>query len=85
MRLPTNNNNQRVKKLIYHFNNWGFNYPLFLYIYKMLKNLKDGEKFPADFWNYNINPITGYYIQPQLRKEHNDRTAKKYAKPPQGI
>ena len=51
----------------------------------MLKNLKDGEKFPKDFWNYNINPITGYYIQPQLRKEHNDRTAKKYAKTPQGI
>ena len=25
-----------------------------------LKRLKDGEPFPRDFWNYNINPIVGY-------------------------
>ena len=25
-----------------------------------LKRLKNGEPFPRDFWNYNINPIVGY-------------------------
>jgi len=25
-----------------------------------LKELRDGEEFPSDFWNYNINPILGY-------------------------
>jgi hypothetical protein len=47
----------------------------------MFKKLKDGEKMPYDFWNYNINPIVGYYIEPQLRKEQNDKVARKYAKP----
>ncbi len=46
----------------------------------MLKKLKQGEAFPVDFWNYNLNPITGYYIEPQLRKEQNDKVARKYHK-----
>ena len=25
-----------------------------------LKVLYEGDKFPKDFWNYNINPITGW-------------------------
>ena len=45
----------------------------------MLKKLKQGEEFPLDFWNYNLNPITGYYIEPQ-RKEQNDKVARKYHK-----
>lgn len=27
-----------------------------------LKQYRQGDPFPNDFWNYNINPITGYYI-----------------------
>jgi hypothetical protein len=27
-----------------------------------LKQYRQGDPFPKDFWNYNINPITGYYI-----------------------
>ncbi len=45
-----------------------------------MRKLKDGEKVPYDFWNYNINPIVGYYIEPQLRKEQNDKVARKYHK-----
>ena len=27
---------------------------------KSLKRLKEGAPFPDDFWNYAINPITGW-------------------------
>ena len=27
-----------------------------------LKRHREGDPFPEDFWNYNINPITGYYV-----------------------
>lgn len=27
-----------------------------------LKQYRQGDPFPKDFWNYNINPITGYYV-----------------------
>jgi hypothetical protein len=27
-----------------------------------IKQHKEGDPFPEDFWNYNINPITGYYV-----------------------
>tara|TARA_R100000278_G_C5422266_1_gene147010 strand:+ start:152 stop:298 length:147 start_codon:yes stop_codon:yes gene_type:complete len=33
----------------------------------MLKNLYEGEPFPEDFWNYNINPILGYRYKPEPR------------------
>ena len=29
-----------------------------------LKTLKQGDKFPSDFWNYKINPILGYEYKP---------------------
>ena len=32
--------------------------------------LKEGQKMPTDFWNYLVNPITGYYysiLQDQKR------------------
>ncbi|QDP55636.1 MAG: hypothetical protein Tp156SUR1554471_13 [Prokaryotic dsDNA virus sp.] len=32
-----------------------------------LKKLKDGVKFPSDFWNYNINPILGYEYKEEPR------------------
>ena len=27
-----------------------------------LKQYNEGDPFPEDFWNYKINPITGYYV-----------------------
>ena len=30
-----------------------------------LKRLEEGQEMPYDFWNYLINPITGYYIEPK--------------------
>jgi hypothetical protein len=33
----------------------------------MLKDLKEGEEFPIDFWNYRINHILGY------RYDHKER------------
>jgi hypothetical protein len=30
-----------------------------------IKDLKIGEKMPIDFWNYKVNPIVGYYIEPR--------------------
>lgn len=40
-----------------------------------LKKLKEGEPMPYDFWNYNVNPITGY-----LYEYHRDikKESKKY-------
>jgi hypothetical protein len=29
-----------------------------------LKELKEGEEFPADFWNYDVNPILGTKYDP---------------------
>ena len=29
----------------------------------MLKKLKQDQPFPDDFWNYNVNHITGYYLE----------------------
>lgn len=40
-----------------------------------LKILKQGEKFPSDFWNYKINPILGYEYKPAA-KPKNDSTSK---------
>ena len=42
----------------------------------VLKELKANEPFPKDFWNYNINPITGYYIEPN-RDSHNKEVSNK--------
>lgn len=25
------------------------------------KRLEEGQEMPADFWNYLVNPITGFY------------------------
>jgi hypothetical protein len=26
------------------------------------KKVKVKKKMPYDFWNYNVNPVTGYYV-----------------------
>lgn len=38
----------------------------------MLKKLKKGEKFPMDFWNYDINPILGYRYDPLERNSRKE-------------
>ena len=27
-----------------------------------MRKLREGEEMPYDFWNYQVNPIVGYYI-----------------------
>lgn len=39
----------------------------------MLKKLKEGDKFPKDFWNYNINPILGYEYEGQQRNTKKEK------------
>ena len=33
---------------------------------------------PKDFWNYRLNPITGYYVDP-VRDNHGKAVERKYA------
>jgi len=49
----------------------------------MLKILRDGEPFPKDFWNYNVNPITGFYIARQ--ENQTEQAERKYNKTPQSL
>lgn len=48
-----------------------------------MKQLKEGEEMPFDFWNYKVNPITGYYIEP--RHDNPSKGEKKYYITPQKI
>jgi hypothetical protein len=34
-----------------------------------MRKLKKNESFPSDFWNYNINPLLGYYYKPVKTKK----------------
>jgi len=27
-----------------------------------IRKIEQGEEMPEDFWNYNVNPIVGYYV-----------------------
>lgn len=47
-----------------------------------MKKILEGE-MPEDFWNYLVNPITGYYIEKTDKK--NFLTFKKYAITPQPL
>jgi len=31
------------------------------------KKVLDGREMPKDFWNYLVNPIVGYYVEPVLK------------------
>tara|TARA_B100001059_G_C17826711_1_gene581851 strand:- start:481 stop:708 length:228 start_codon:yes stop_codon:yes gene_type:complete len=42
-----------------------------------LKPAPSDGSFPEDFWNYSINPITGFKQEPQ-RVNHGERIMKKY-------
>tara|TARA_R110000796_G_scaffold40572_1_gene100401 strand:+ start:2052 stop:2225 length:174 start_codon:yes stop_codon:yes gene_type:complete len=48
-----------------------------------LKTLKEGEDFPGDFWNYKINPITGYRVELSTRHSNNKGDERKYSLKPQ--
>ena len=48
------------------------------------KRLPIGEEMPRDFWNYDVNPITGYKTNLDLNAdEKNKRDGKKYELRPQ--
>ena len=48
------------------------------------KTLLMSEKMPRDFWNYDVNPITGYKTNLDLNAdEKNKRDGKKYELRPQ--
>ena len=49
-----------------------------------LKRLpKEGEEMPYDFWNYLVNPITGYDYEP--KEKYKIKTINKYHKTKQVI
>ena len=41
------------------------------------KVLLDGEPYPVDFWNYNVNPIVGYYVPSRLHYDSEKIKTKK--------
>ena len=43
----------------------------------------NNKTFPKDFWNYRVNPITGWHDEAR-RNNQDDKVAKKYAKPNYG-
>lgn len=43
---------------------------------RKLKELKQGEEMPHDFWNYNVNPILGYKFD--RRAKITEKEQKKY-------
>ena len=48
-----------------------------------LRRLDEGQEMPADFWNYLVNPITGYYYS-ILQDRHKHKIGTKYIKPNNG-
>ena len=36
----------------------------------LLKNYSAGSKFPRDFWNYSVNPITGFSTIDRFKNEN---------------
>jgi len=43
-----------------------------------LKKLNEAEEFPRDFWNYSVNPITGFLYT--IRSDEARRSKSKYFK-----
>jgi hypothetical protein len=50
---------------------------------RTLKKLEEGQEMPADFWNYLVNPITGYYYS-IMQDRHMQKIGTKYIKPNNG-
>lgn len=53
------------------------NFENHIYRCKPLKNAPLDGTFPEDFWNYAINPITGYPYE-ALKDHHGNKIKKKY-------
>ena len=45
------------------------------------KRLEEGQEMPRDFWNYLVNPITGFYYS--ILQDHNP-IGTRYIKPNNG-
>ena len=45
----------------------GVTTPFFYILMRKLKELKQGEEMPHDFWNYNVNPILGYKFEKYVK------------------
>jgi len=50
---------------------------------RTLKKLEEGQEMTADFWNYLVNPITGYYYS-IMQDRHKQIIGTKYIKPNNG-
>lgn len=37
------------------------------------KELKQDSEMPRDFWNYKVNPIMGYYVEPIVRNTKKEK------------
>ena len=44
------------------------------------KELRQDQPMPTDFWNYKVNPIMGYYVEPVGR--NTNKESKKYGLSP---
>ena len=51
------------------------------FFFMALKQLREGEEFPDDFWNYDVNVILGYSYR--VPRNYEVET-KKYAMKPNG-
>lgn len=47
---------------------------------RQLKELKQDEEMPKDFWNYNVNPILGYKFE-TIQRNYKNETKKYGIKP----
>ena len=52
---------------------------------KGLKQLKYGEPFPDDFWNYAVNPITGFPSETMTRSSYEREQVKYHITPSKDI
>lgn len=50
-----------------------------------LKKLSEGSEMPYDFWNYLVNPITGYYVEPQGKHNRSRIDLNKYHTTPVSV
>ena len=50
-----------------------------------LKRLKEGEPFPDDFWNYAVNPITGFPSETMTRSNYEREQVKYHVTPSKDI
>jgi len=47
--------------------------PLFYILMRKLKEIKQGEQMPYDFWDYDVNPILGYKYEKQRKNSAKEQ------------